>query len=412
MGIARFVTVIITVMHRFGYKIVIKFYKVYIHTYIIQMGPITFWLTDECVKKEGNTWKVDFKKLWDHPHLKCQRLEDMETLLIREALDKEDVTKVKEYTITCNLRAKLAEGYKNGTYKPYMAKDQSDFRKKSGIWYDKEAYQKYLDEFKEESRYDGYSFGGYFGDKEHRKKVKIDTEYKEIKTTTPSRTFWELLFAYPLNSRLKEEYDKRPTHMAVLSHIQKRLKSKRGRFAYIAKQFLDPSKLLTIEYTSKKEIKWVLSEIMSLLYDVYFKPATTNRVKEWSRESEYKIENHETYDKYNILLTNIFKDRCLKTGQSGIYFWQGMKMLYDTSKDELKLGEEDWKSAFSKYPIKPKDFMDEKKFIRDGSYFWSTLKKALIKYDCWKEHNTSRFSIFGWKISTKKKCEGRLKLKL
>jgi hypothetical protein len=397
------------------------------------MGPITFWSTDECVKKEGNTWKVDFKKLWDHPHLKCQRLEDMETLLIREALDKEDVTKVKEYTITCNLRAKLAEGYKNGTFKPYMAKKQSNFQKKSGTTTttltrtlrggynkvtddmkdDKEAYQKYLDEFKEEARYDGYSFGAYFGDKlsEHRKKVKIDTEYKETNTpTTPSRTFWELLFAYPLNSRLKEEYDKRTPDMAVLSHIQKRLKSSRGRFAYIAKEFLDP-KLLDIEYTPDQVIKWRLAEIMSVLYRVYFKYQVYFKgwEKEWSRESQYKIENHETYDKYNILLTNIFKDRCLKTGQDGIYFWQGMKMFYDTSEDQLTLGEEDWKSAFSKYPIKPKDFMDETKFIREGSYFWSMmLKKALIEYDCWKESNSI---FFGWSISKDKKCKSR-RLKL
>jgi len=384
---------------------------------------ITFWSTDECVKKEGNTWKVDFKKLWDHPHLKCQYLEDMETLLIREALDEENVTKVKEYTITCNLRAKLAEGYRNGTFKPYMSKDQSDFQKKTGrtsvvvvgggynktIYHtedDKEAYQKYLDEFKNASNYDGYSFGGYFGLDElsdHRKMVKIDTEYKEIKTTTPSRTFWELLFAYPLNSRLKEVYDKRPTHMDVLYHIMKRLNSSRGRAAYIAEQFLDPSKLLTIEYKTNKEIKWFLRDIMTTLYYRFIK-GVTDREKEWSEQSEY---NRETYNKYNILLINIFKDRCLKTKQSGSYFWEGMYELYKKPTEIPALREEDWKSIFKEYPIKRKDFMNQAIFKRSESELWKTLKEALIEYDCWYNQR------FTGTLKKNPKCEGRLlKLKL
>jgi len=382
------------------------------------MAPITFWLTDECVKKEGNTWKIDFKNLWDHPHLTCQRLKDFETLLIREALDKEDVTKVKEYTITCNLRAKLAEGYKNGTFKPYMAKDQSDFQKKSGTttltrtsrggYYkddmkdDKEAYQEYKDSFGKESKYDRYAFGDYFGSKsgQHRKLVKIDTEYKEIKTTTPSRTFWGLLFAYPLNSRLKEVYDERTPDMAVLSKIQNRLNSNRGRAAYIAEQFLDPN-LLTMEYTPDLEIKNILSDIMSTLHKVLIYPKDWE--KEWSRKSEYKIKDRETYDKYNILLINIFKDRCLKTEQSGSYFWKGMYELY--KERAVKLRKEDWKSIFFKYPIIPKDFMNEKIFQRYGSELWATVKEALKDYDCWKEHD---WGFLGWSISKDKKCKGRL----
>ena len=369
---------------------------------------ITFWSTDECVKKEGNTWKIDFKKLWDHPHLKCQYLEDMETLLIREALDEEDVTKVKEYTITCNLRAKLAEGYRNGTFKPYMSKDQSDFRKESGVWFDEDGYKKYLNKFTKESNYDGYSFGGYFGlDKssDHRELVKVDTEYEEIKTTTPSRTFWELLFAYPLNSRLKEVYDTRPTDMDVLFHIMNRLKNSRGRAAYIAEQFLDPSKLLNIEYTSNKVIQWFLRDIMLTLY-YRFINGVTDREKEWSEQSEYKIPNRETYNKYNILLINIFKDRCVKTKQSGSYFWEGMYELYKEPQ-QFVLGEEDWKSIFKEYPIKRKDFMNQAIFKRSKSELWKTLKEALIEYDCWYNQR------FTGTLKKNPKCEGRLlKLKL